>query len=106
MAAETTKRRSRRMIIYPLALVCLVVVAIVVVGCLITQPTFHSNTPSAESVEPKRLREHVVALSETFHPRDWRNVGNLDKCAAYIAEHLARDGAETPSTSAHHSDAV
>jgi Zn-dependent M28 family amino/carboxypeptidase len=39
------------------------------------------------------LREHVVALSETFHPRDWENPANLNRSADYIADHLRKAGA-------------
>jgi hypothetical protein len=95
MAKPSAKPRIRRaMIVYPLAVLFLALVAVFWVGCLITQPTFRSNRQSEKSVEPERLREHVVMMSETFHPRDWRNVGNLDKCAAYIAEHFAQVGGE------------
>lgn len=62
-------------------------------GCFLAQPTFRSNPPSAVTVDPERLHAHVVMLSETLHPRDWTQVENLDRCADYIAGHLARAGA-------------
>jgi hypothetical protein len=81
-------------------------VIIVAAYCSIAQPTMKSNSPSETSSEkqdpatspkvstgPGRLREHVLALSETFHPRDWENPANLDRCAEYIADHLRQAGA-------------
>jgi hypothetical protein len=46
-----------------------------------------------ESTASVRLREHVDALSKTFHPRDWETPANLDRCAEYIADHLRQAGA-------------
>jgi len=39
------------------------------------------------------MRDHVVALSEEFHPRRFENPQNLNRCAAYIATHLKAAGA-------------
>jgi hypothetical protein len=66
----------------PMAILLLTVVAIVVVGCLITQPMFKSSRLSEKNVDSERLREHVVMVCETFHLRDWHSVEDLDKCAA------------------------
>jgi Zn-dependent M28 family amino/carboxypeptidase len=44
------------------------------------------------AVDAERLKTHVRALSETFHPRDYAHPENLERVAAYIAEHLARAG--------------
>jgi len=86
--------RIRRAMIYPLTLLCLIVVAFFVVSFLVAQPTWRTNPRSSASADPDQLRAHVVALSETFVPRDWTNPANLDKCAEYIAEHFANAGAE------------
>jgi Zn-dependent M28 family amino/carboxypeptidase len=48
-------------------------------------------------VDPERLKAHVRALSETFHPRDFRHPENLERAAAYIAEHLAKAGGQVES---------
>jgi hypothetical protein len=65
-----------------------------VVACsLVAQPTMHSNQVSSRTADPGLLRAHVVALSETYHPRDWESTGNLDLCAEYIAGHFERAGA-------------
>jgi Zn-dependent M28 family amino/carboxypeptidase len=45
-------------------------------------------------VEPERLKTHVRALSETFHPRDYTHPENLDRAAEYIADHLKRAGGD------------
>jgi hypothetical protein len=95
----------------------LVMLAIIFVAAyvLIAQPTTRSKSASIKTVDagearehldsqhqipsPEvsnktgRLREHVLALSETFHPRDWENPANLDRCADYIAGHFERAGA-------------
>ena len=65
-----------------------------VAGCyLVAQPTVRSNRPSTRTADADRLREHVVALSQTYHPRDSEHPANLDRCAEYIAGHLRRAGA-------------
>jgi hypothetical protein len=53
----------------------------------------HPVTSQETTAAPGRLRGHVVALSETFHPRDWENPANLDRCAEYIAGQLKQAGA-------------
>jgi Zn-dependent M28 family amino/carboxypeptidase len=45
-------------------------------------------------VEPERLKAHVRALSETFHPRDYTHPENLDRAAGYLADHLKRAGGQ------------
>lgn len=65
-----------------------------VTGCyLVAQPTVKSNSTSAVSADAARLRVDVEMLSETFHPRDWKNEGNLDRCADYIAKEFEKAGA-------------
>ncbi|MBW3629523.1 MAG: M28 family peptidase [Gemmatimonadetes bacterium] len=44
--------------------------------------------PAGESVSPARLEAHVRALAENFRPRDYSNPENLDRAAAYIAQHF------------------
>ena len=43
---------------------------------------------------PDRLREHVIALSETFYPRNYTHTVNTERVADYIADHFAHAGAE------------
>lgn len=63
-------------------------------GCMIAQPTFRDSAPSAVSVNPGRLREHVVMLSKTLYPRDYTHLENLDRCADYILNAFTGAGAE------------
>jgi len=71
------------------ALVCLLVT-----GCyLVAQPTLKSNSPSSMTTDPARLRADVEAMSVKFHPRDWQNPQNLDRCADYIAGEMRKAGA-------------
>lgn len=61
---------------------------------MIAQPSTRSNTASAKTADSERLRAHVMALSETFHPRDFQHPDNLNRSADYIAEHFKKAGAE------------
>jgi Zn-dependent M28 family amino/carboxypeptidase len=67
--------------------------ALLWVGCL--QPFGACGAPSAAAVSPERLREHVVTLSEKYHPRSWYRPANLELCAAYIREQLQQAGGRT-----------
>jgi len=57
------------------------------------------SAPECEpgSVDPERLKAHVRALSETFHPRDFSHPENLERVADYVAENLARAGGQVES---------
>lgn len=82
-------------ILWRLARVAVLLSAVSVVACtLVAQPTMKSNATSTKTADPDKLREHVIALSETFLPRDWTNPANLIRCADYIAGHLERAGAK------------
>lgn len=59
----------------------------------VTQPISGEQGSPAASDAPARLEAHVRMLSETFSPRDYRNVDNLNKAAGYIASQLAATGA-------------
>jgi Zn-dependent M28 family amino/carboxypeptidase len=48
-------------------------------------------------VDPERLKAHVRALSETFHPRDHQHPENLERTAGYIADALTRAGGRVSS---------
>jgi Zn-dependent M28 family amino/carboxypeptidase len=48
-------------------------------------------------VDPERLKEHVRALSVTFHPRDHRHPENLERAADYLAHTLSRAGGRVRS---------
>jgi Zn-dependent M28 family amino/carboxypeptidase len=83
-----------RQVAWSLTRILVMLGLVFVTGCyLIAQPGMRSNDPSSKTTDPDRLRGHVTMLSETFHPRDWQNPANLDKCADYIAEQLRQTGA-------------
>ncbi|MEM7394768.1 MAG: M28 family peptidase, partial [Verrucomicrobiota bacterium] len=69
---------------------------VLVSSCAVTQPVYVRKpaTWPENPVPPDRLRDHVVALSETFVPRDFAHTDNLNRTAAYIASHLREAGAE------------
>lgn len=70
-----------------------VTVAVFAAWVVLAQPSFRRNHASEVRADPARLREHVEALSQRFHPRDWQHPEHLDQCADYIAGHLGRAGA-------------
>ncbi len=63
---------------------------------LLTQPVWarHGAASSTPQVDPERLRSHVSALSETFAPRDYTHVENLDRAADYIERQFREAGGE------------
>jgi Zn-dependent M28 family amino/carboxypeptidase len=63
-------------------------------GLFTFQPSCTYYPPSSKHVSVERLRQHVAVLSEEFVPRSYEQVGNLDKCADYIALHLQQAGGE------------
>ena len=63
----------------------------------IAQPTFRGNRPSPVTADPVRLRSHVEALSQRFHPRDWAHTANLAACADYVEAGLREAGAAVAS---------
>lgn len=58
----------------------------------LTQPIFSSNEPLDIEVDTKRLEGVVRKLSEDFHPRNFRNTGNLNATADYIQAHFEQAG--------------
>ena len=83
-----------RRLAWSMVRVMVMLVAIFVVACsLVAQPGMRSSSTSTKTVDPAKLRGHVIALSETFHPRDWQNPANLDRSADYIAEQFKQAGA-------------
>ena len=63
-------------------------------GFLVANP---SAEPSASfvgtEVNPETLRGHVEKLAEDFHPRNYREIDNLNRTADYIAAHFRKAGA-------------
>ena len=64
---------------------------------VVAQPTSEKNSPSDKMVDIKRLEKHVRVLSEDYHPRDYKNVKNLNSTADYILEHFIKAGARSAS---------
>ncbi|MEN7973817.1 MAG: M28 family peptidase [Verrucomicrobiota bacterium] len=54
------------------------------------QPSFEQYPPSEKPVDPIRLQTHVSMLSETFAPRNYMCLWNLEKTAGYISNHFAQ----------------
>ncbi|MGB0744635.1 MAG: M28 family peptidase, partial [Opitutales bacterium] len=69
-------------------------VGLVVLGIwlYLAQPSFRSSEPVELKVNEERLREVVKKLSVEFHPRNYRNTGNLEKTLAYLSEHFREAG--------------
>ena len=91
---------KKRIIASAVRVLCTVALVVSVAGCLMAQPTFRKNRPSAARVDSERLRSHVVALSDTFCPRDWEHEVNLGKCADHISAHFTNAGAVVQSQAA------
>lgn len=62
---------------------------------LITQPMSQPDVgqPITTIISPDRLRSQVKILSETFAPRDYLNIRNLDHSADYIKSEFGQTGA-------------
>lgn len=68
---------------------------VTLIWIVMVQPTFTENQPSSTAIDPIRLKKHVIILSEDFHPRNWREVENLNRCADYIYAHFKNSNAGT-----------
>jgi len=65
----------------------LVILLVLLIWYMVARPTFTSNTSTTvlhNSVSPDRLEHHVKKLSIDFLPRNYANIDNLNKTAAYI----------------------
>ena len=60
----------------------------------IAQPTTRHNSLSKITVNEQRLKSHVEILSKEFYPRNYKELENLNKTAAYIRKHFETAGAE------------
>jgi hypothetical protein len=61
---------------------------------LTAQPSGAVGEPTKQTLDPERLRGHVVMLSESFAPRNYKRIWNLNKCADYIAQQFNAAGAD------------
>jgi len=62
------------------------------VGLLLTQPSCTHYPPSAATVDPIRLRNHVETLAVQYAPRNYTERQKLNACADYIHNHFQRTG--------------
>ena len=69
------------------------ITSIFIVWIVVAQPTSLKNTSSNKKIDAGKLEKHVRVLSEQYHPRDYKHVKNLDKCAGYILEQFKLSGA-------------
>jgi len=87
---EPGKGKTRWIKLAVVALFLVVGPAVMVV--MTVQPSFKQYPPSVKQIDSDRLRSHVVMLSETFAPRNYKHYGNLEKTAEYVSSHLSRAG--------------
>jgi Zn-dependent M28 family amino/carboxypeptidase len=96
--AEETRggRGRRRAVKLMLAIGLLVIVLLVVLWFMATQPLLSGARSSAgegaRAADAARLAAHVRELSETFAPRDAAHTENLDRAAAYLRAEFERAG--------------
>ncbi len=90
------KSRMRKRISYFILRVIMGATALLfVVWIYIAQPSFRSNSPSQVEVNKVALKEHVLTLSEQFHPRNHFWLKNLNATSKYIEHHLQNAGGKT-----------
>lgn len=82
-------RLRSRLLLWVLFLLVLPVTAL---WLWVAQPAFASNGRSSASADPEALKRHVVALSQTFHPRSYYDTNNLARCSAYIEARFREAG--------------
>ncbi len=73
-----------------LSVVMLLVVGFGSMAIMTVQPSLKQYPPTEKQLDPARLRTHVAMLSETFAPRNYRSLRNLEKTAGYISNHFAQ----------------
>ncbi|WP_309399683.1 M28 family peptidase [Cerasicoccus maritimus] len=65
---------------------------ILAVWFILSQPTFASQSPATVTADAAKLRAHVEKLAVEFHPRNYEQMDNLNRCADYIAQHFKDAG--------------
>lgn len=87
----------KSLVVIGLGLVGVMVLLLLTSWLVILRPVFSSQGSAATSPgsRPEKLREHVVALSERWFPRDHAHPANLNHIAAYIQDHFKQTGAAT-----------
>ena len=77
----------------PLLVFVLLVLPLAGLWVAIAQPTLSHSEPTSVEISPLALEKHVRTLSETFYPRNFQEIENLDRAANYIADHFREAGA-------------
>jgi hypothetical protein len=94
-SSNARRRNVFLWILWRFSRLAVLLLAVFMAACvMVAQPSFRSNSPSTKLADADRLRKHVVALSESFHPRDSENPANLDRSAEYIAAEFTQAGAD------------
>lgn len=88
---------SKMILLSAFRILCAVIIVVMVIWWLISQPTFRENQLSGAAIETERLKDHVSTISQTFYPRDWKSIDNLNRCADFIAMHFTNAGASVES---------
>jgi len=86
--------RKARITIGVFATIALLVALSMLGASCISQPSVKARAPAAatKACDPKKLETHVRAMAETFHPRGFAHVDNLDRAASYIRAELGKAG--------------
>lgn len=69
-----------------------VVLFVLSVYAIITQPSCTHLPPTSETLDARRLRSHVDTLAVEYAPRNYREPENLEACSSYIFEHFNQAG--------------
>jgi Zn-dependent M28 family amino/carboxypeptidase len=94
-ALQRGEKQFRIKIFRKMFLMALGLLVLVLALCFwVTQPLLVTGriVPLDDSVSPERLKNHVRALSEKFHPRSHSYTANLDRAAEYIKQEFITAG--------------
>src|ERR1700760_2532342 len=75
-----------------LRILILLIVFFGIIVLLVVNPARKKQNAIAFSANATKLRTHVEMLANTFRPRDYRHVDNLEKSATYIRDALQAAG--------------
>lgn len=95
-APETKPKRTWRQRLRSMALLLIILAGLPLFALwfVVAQPVFNQadkiSIPVA--VDPEELEKHVRILAEDFAPRSFEHLGNITRCADYIADQLSLTG--------------
>lgn len=87
---QSPVRRPRRLF----AALTVIVVGMLTLFALVSQPWVTAVPSTPPPVDPARLEAHVRKLSVDFYPRSFEHPAKLERTAAYIAAHFQEAGAQ------------